>query len=421
MAAIHRRYLACLFLPLWQFCFLDRGAAQDSASREIRLARSPGELLPLEVPRGKGVTFPVDLTTEIFGNLAGGRTRAVIWESLFIAGMEVDFEQAAGVPGLNLRVSGLYAAGPSLTNKAVHDFNGLSNTDAYDSVRLYELWLEEVFWDGKISIRAGQMLADAEFFVSDYGALFINSAFGAIPLVSQNLASPVFPVAAPGLRLLVSPNDSFYAEAAAFSGDVGDPGTNNKHGTLFSFREDDGALVIFELGYRVNPPGEEAATPTAPAPLAGTYKLGGFYDSGRFQDESGRFSKSGTAGFYVVAEQELWHSSGKAGQALAVFGRVGMAPEDRNLVPFYFDTGFNFRGIFSSRVADTLGIGFSYTQLSDGPAAGGGNEKVVELTYRLALGDHVSVQPDLQVIIHPGAREDAATAVVAGLRLNLSY
>ena len=85
-----------------------------------------------------------------------------------------------------------------LTNKAVHDFNTLSNIDAYDSVRLYEAWLQQEFWDRKFSIRLGQILADAEFFVSDYGALFINSSFGAIPLVSQNLVPPIFPVAAPG-------------------------------------------------------------------------------------------------------------------------------------------------------------------------------------------------------------------------------
>ncbi len=115
------------------------------------------------------MTFPVNLTTEVCGNLAGGTTRAAIWESLLLAGMEVDFEKAAGVPGLTFTVSGLYAAGPGLTNETVHDLNVLSNIDTYDSVRLYEAWLRQEFWDGKFSLRLGQMLADAEFFVSDYG------------------------------------------------------------------------------------------------------------------------------------------------------------------------------------------------------------------------------------------------------------
>ncbi len=421
MPAVARRFWVCLFLPIWQCCLLERAAAQDSAPREIRAERLPRDPLELAEQPGEGVTFPVNVTTEVLGNLTGGRTRAAVWESLFIAGMAVDFEQVAGVPGLSFSMSGLYAEGTSLTNKAVHDLNALSNIDAYDSVRLYELWLQQEVWEGKLSLRLGQMLADTEFFVSAYGALFINSAFGAIPLVSQNLAAPVFPVAVPGLRLLVAPNDSFYAAAAAFSGNAGDPGTNNRHGTRFSFREEDGALILFEVGYRKNPSRDEAPAPAEPMPLASTYKFGGFYHSGRFQDESGRALKQGNAGFYLVAEQEIWRPSFLTGRAMAVFGRVGVAPEDRNLVPFYLDAGFNFRGILPRRANDTLGIGFSYTRTNDEHAAGGGSEKVVELTYRLILGEHIFVQPDLQFHIHPGARESAATAVVAGLRLNLSY
>jgi hypothetical protein len=55
-------------------------------------------------------------------------------------------------------------------------------------------------------------------FVFRIMVLFINSSFGAIPLVSQNLVPPIFPVAAPRIRLRVAPGESFYAEAAVFSG-----------------------------------------------------------------------------------------------------------------------------------------------------------------------------------------------------------
>ena len=51
-------------------------------------------------------------------------------------------------------VRALYAQGSGLTNAAVHDFNTLSNIDAYDSLRLYETWLQQEFAGGKFSIRA---------------------------------------------------------------------------------------------------------------------------------------------------------------------------------------------------------------------------------------------------------------------------
>ena len=98
-----------------------------------------------------------------------------------------------------------------------------------------------------------------------------------------------------------------------------------------------------------------------------------------------------------------------------------MAPDDRNLVPLYLDVGLNFRGLLPGRIDDSVGLGFSHTELSDELVAGGGHEEVIELTYQLALGKHLFLQPDLQFIVRPGAVEPAATAVVAGLRLTLSY
>jgi porin len=389
---------------------------QDSVPHDVRSGRTTHEPVPLLKRELAGVNFPLEATTEILGNLSGGTNRTAIWESLLIAELEVDFEKAAGVRGLRLTVSGLYAAGPSLTNEAVHDFAPLSNIDAFDSVRLYEAWLQQEFCDGQFSIRLGQILADAEFFVSDYGALFVNSSFGAIPLVSQNLVPPIFPVAAPGIRLRAASGESFYAQAAVFSGDVGDPATNNQHGLHFAFPGEDGALIFFELGYRAN----LAAASRSPAGLAGIYKLGGFYDSGEFEDDRGRLER-GNYGIYLVAEQELWHPEGNGARALAVFGRLGVAPDDRNLVPLYLEVGLNFRGLLPSRVDDTVGLAFSHTELSEELVAGGGHEEVIEATYRLALGKHVFLQPDLQVIVRPGAVEPAATAVVAGLRLNFSY
>ena len=391
--------------------------AQDSVPRDIHATRAAKNSMPLPRRELAGVTFPLEVTTEIFGNLSGGTTKAAIWENLLIAGLEVDFEKAAGLGGLRLKVSGLYAAGSGLTSEAVHDLNTLSNIDAFDSLRLYEAWLQQDFWDGHFSIRLGQILADAEFFVSDYGALFVNSSFGAIPLVSQNLVPPVFPVAAPGLRLRAAGSKSFYAQAALFSGDVGDPATNNQHGVRFAFRREEGALVFFELGYELNP----AAASCSPSHLAGAYKLGGFYDSGEFGDNRGRRQEHGNYGLYLVAEQELWHPEANGARALAVFGRLGVAPDDRNLVPLYLDVGLNFRGLLPSRIDDSMGLGFSHTELSDELVAGGGHEEVIELTYQLALGKHLFLQPDLQFIVRPGAVEPAATAVVAGLRLTLSY
>ncbi|MGI9086216.1 MAG: carbohydrate porin [Chthoniobacterales bacterium] len=374
-------------------------------------------------PEESGVSFPLAFSTEIFGNFSGDSSRHVIWESLLRAGIEIDLEKAAGWHGFKMSLNGLYPQGSGLTSEAVHDFNTLSNIDGYDSVRLYEAWLEQVFADGKFSVRLGQILADAEFFSSDYGSLFMNSSFGAIPLISKNLNPPIFPVAAPGIRLRSTPSENFYAEAAFFSGEVGEPSTTNKHNTRLSFRSEDGVLIFFEIGYLLNP----NAAKQDPSALKSAYKLGGFYDSGRFADVGGGKTHQGNAAVYFIIDQELWHPHRERARVLSFFSRIGGAPNDRNTVALYADTGLNFKGPIASRAEDIFGVGLSYVKLSDELVDDSGrllrahHEAVLEFTYQVAVRDHLSLQPDLQCIFNPGASAPAATAVVGGLRLNVKF
>jgi len=374
-----------------------------------------------------GMSFPADICAEIFGNFSGGTSRRLIWESYWDVGIAIDLEKAAGWKGTSAMVRGLYAQGSGLTNAAVHDFNTLSNIDTYDSLRLYETWLQQEFADAKFSIRLGQLLADAEFFRSEYGLLFLNSSFGAIPLVSQNLNPPIFPIAAPGLRLRADSTDNFYAEVAFFSGDVGVPDTTNKHNTRFSF---DGALIFAEMGYRTHP----KTTPDSPDPkavedaqLSGTFKLGGYYDSKTFEDVGSGATHDGEYSIYFIADHELWHPDGKASRTLSAFTRIGFAPPDRSTVTLYGDVGLHFQGAFANRPRDTLGLGFSYVRLSSelrdesGRPFRAHHEATLELTYEAVFSSHLSLQPDLQIIITPGASQPAATAVVSGLRLNISF
>ena len=69
----------------------------------------------------------------------------------------------------------LYPHGEGITDNYTGDFNRLSNIDAYDSVRLFELWFGQKFFADFFSIRIGQMSADQEFFQSASSNLFINS------------------------------------------------------------------------------------------------------------------------------------------------------------------------------------------------------------------------------------------------------
>ena len=76
-------------------------------------------------------------------------------------------------------------------------------------------------------------------------------------------------------------------------------------------------------------------------------------------------------------------------------------------------------------VASIAGVGTVRSAIEAGLAEQGtvllGGDAQVELTYRLALSEHVSLQPDFQCIFESGAFKPAPTAVVTGLRLNIGF
>ncbi len=94
---------------------------------------------------------------------------------------------------------------------------------------------------------------------------------------------------------------------------------------------------------------------------------------------------------------------------------------------WYGDAGLNYKGLFASRDEDTLGLAYSHTELSHKPVDDSGralrshHEDVLEMTYEVVCSTHVSIQPDLQFIFNPGATEQARTAIVSGVRLNLEF
>jgi len=378
---------------------------------------APSDAKPAD---SRALSFPVSYTGEVLGNLSGGTRRGAIAEGLLNVGVQGDLDKLVGWQGGSFLVSLLAPHGPSLTDKYVHDFNRVSNIDAYDSVRLYEAWLQQEWADGKFSVRLGQLLADTEFFVSDNAALFLNGAFGALPVVSQNVAAAVFPVAAPGVRARWRASEALSIQVGVFGGDVGDQATDNKHGVDWRLGHNGGVMALGEVAYAWN--GRQEATG-----LPGVVKLGAFFRDGGAEEDLEGIPRHTNAGGYIIADQQLWCKPGAEDQGLSAFMRIGGAPCDRNTVPFYADCGFNYKGLLPGREKDVAGLAVSYTKLSkyarddDGNPAEAHHETILEATYKVQMKEWLAVQPDVQYIFNPGACAKADNALVAGIRVNVTF
>jgi porin len=93
------------------------------------------------------------------------------------------------------------------------------------------------------------------------------------------------------------------------------------------------------------------------------------------------------------------------------------APGQFNMSNLSFEAGVNWMGPFASRDSDVFGIGVSYLGISPATRRFGNdvvaftgsgspyasNETVVEATYQYQVAPWWTLQPDLQVVINPGA------------------
>jgi porin len=427
----------------------------------------------------RGVIFNFTYTADGFGVVSGGIKRGVLYNGILDLGVDFDLEKLIGWKGGHFHANGFYPHGENGSANYVGDIGTFSNIEAYDTYRLYELWVEQSFFEGRFSLRVGQITFDSEFAVLDaYGGLFVQSGFGAPEAVSANLPLPVYPNATPGIRLRIEPFEGFAVQAAVFDGNVArglvpDPTPNaavstefNRHGTHLALRPDEGALFVGEISYRFNQPPEEELSATrtsaddrplgAPAALvtpqrglAGSYEAGFLYHTDEFADiydvtlaDLGSSLAPPTArdrganyALYLNIEQEVWREPGSEDQGLGAFAHAVWMPPNRNYIEFSIEGGLYYHGAFPGRDHDALGLGIAYIRISDqvADAVDAANQRdrtacsqpnfeaTIELVYRYQVAPWVSIQPHAQYVIQPGATKDYDNALILGVRTNIAF
>jgi len=395
-----------------------------------------------------GVVFGLQLYHDVMGNPTGGIERGLVTSGGVVMSLNLDFEKMTGLKGSSFYADSYYIYGPNLTFAKIGNIMPVNDVAVYNSLRLHDLWYQQEFLDGKISLRVGQIAADDEFLITNCGLTFINGTFTWAPLTANNLpsAGPGYPLATPGARLKLAPIEQFSLMAAVFDGDPADSqGTNNPYkndasGTRIDLNQ--GALSMFEAAYLLN---QEKGSKGLP----GTYTLGGFYATKNYLDVStddtglsladpastgAAKNHSGNWGIYFMADQVVWRkstpeptrdpkdmkqlaaSTPSTSPNLDLFWRVGGAPSDRNFTDFYTDGGLNYTGLFPDRDQDVLGLGVAYTHISsdlqqldrESNAFTNTDEPIrdyeiaLELTYMVKIAPWWIIQPDVQYIIHPG-------------------
>src|SRR5215213_717184 len=229
----------------------------------------------------RGVTYGSVHTTEALSNVTGGIRRGTVFEGKLETVFGIDLGKLAGLDGLTFYTNILQLHGDSGPDRnLVGNLNTISNIEALPTTRLSELWLQQTFLGGMVSVRAGQLVVDTEFLFSQYFSFFMTSDWPTNPAVNIPSGGAAYPLSTPGLRIKVDPTAQTSFLFSVLNGNPAGPGTNdpelrNRHG--LNFRVNDPPYVIGEFQYRYNQDPKTAA-------LAGGFRIGGWHHFDRFDD-----------------------------------------------------------------------------------------------------------------------------------------
>jgi porin len=378
----------------------------------------------------EGIQLSLSYIAETLSNPIGGVKQGTIYESLVTGTVELDLAKLIKWPGATFHVDGYQINGRGLTQNYVGNILDVSSIEALPTTRLHDLWLQQQAFEQKVSLRVGQIALDDEFYISQYAGLLINSTFGYPDLLAENLpgSGPGYPFAVPGVRLRVAPTDRLTLSTAVLNGNPAPPGPGNpqiRNGNGINFLiGEGGTLAIGEVAYTFD------LEPTTSTWMSDV-KLGFWYHGAAFPDlrvdttgvSLANPSSTGIAaldhgnyGPYLILDKMLWQPPNAGTRGVAGFLRVGGAPGDRNLLNVEIDAGLNAKGLLPRRQLDVAGLALGYVRI--GGAARGtaadtslftgvaepplDYEAVIEATYQVNFAPWWYLQPDLQVILHPG-------------------
>ncbi len=400
----------------------------------------------------RGVTFGVNYIGEVFGNSSGGVKRGTYYDGRLEVAVSADLEKMLGWRGLSFFANGYQIHGDSISADAMGVLMPVSYIEATPATRLFEMWLEQTFYEGKVSVRFGQIAADSEFILSEGGGAFINGTWGWPSITAANMpqGGPAYPLATPGVRVAFNPSEQLGFLVGLYNGrpagdcpDGEDPQACNAHGLDFPIG--DLPLLMAEAAYRYN---------RGAGQLPGTIKIGGWHQWGnfnhpRYNSDGGLLAIAGgdphiiegDYGVYGIVDQMIYRWRGAAdNKGVSVFGRVIGSPADRNLVDLYWEAGLTFTGMTASRPDDVLGVGFAHTGVSEhvsgfqkdsGDIVISDYEALLEVSYTAQIVPGFTIQPDFQYFWNPGGSvpdpndPTGATpvkdAAVFGVRSTINY
>ena len=295
------------------------------------------------------------------------------------------------------------------------------------------------------------MVAEDDFQASpvlwDHASLyckFQNNGICGTPVgMPSNSGYNDYPVSTWGARIRVAPTDTVFVQAGVYAVNPGLADASN--GLKISPNGDTGAYLPVELGWR---PGHTImGAPTNDGALPGDYRIGAYYDTSSANDPYQQLpgqnlptmtlhSYSGRYGFFASAAQTVWRQRTAGGtRSLSLFTAVDLGDPKTSLFRVYAEAGAVLKGTFPGRDDDTIGLAATDTEvnsrrgdeeallMAEGYDVTGTQSREIafELNYSAPIFRGVSLEPGVQLVVHPGGLNEIPDALIFDTRLAINF
>jgi porin len=393
-------------------------------------AADPVDPTPAASP---GLTPALTYDGTALGNVSGGARTG----SAYVGNLHLKLTaqgSAIGWPGFSSFVDVLTIHGGQ-PGSLVGDAQGVSRFEGPTGTQVEELWLQYNWKDGSASLLAGIYDLSSEFYRLQAAGLFLNSAFGTGTEFAQSgVEGPsIFPRTSVGLRFAFKPTPDSVLRVAVLDGVP----VVRPDGSHAVFHSGDGLLAVAELAVlsRAGASTERNGIGrfSSLMPYDDKLALGAWRYTARFDDLSDTDAadnprrRRGSSGAYLVGERLLIGGDAASAKRLAIFAQAGITDARTNRFGSYFGTGLVASGWTLMKDSDQFGVSIAHARNGShylrAQAAQGVTraETTIELTYLTQLSKVLTVQPDLQHVIHPNTDPSIASAWVVQLRFGLAF
>ena len=401
-----------------------------------------------------GLDISFNYTSDLAGNVTGGKSRGFTYCDNFTLDLEFHSEQLLGYKGGTLSVIMLNRDGNNLS--AQHIGNQFTVQQVYggSTAIFYGLAYDQHFDDDKFSFKFGRMAAGDDFASSPLYWLYMNNGIDGNPQsLPVNGMFTTYPWSVWGARIRAKTTCDTELMVGAYqvTPQVSLP---YMHGFNWNINPNDGVMVIGQFGWApefFKPSGSsvpsatsdgksvaaadrKSVIPTTDAEIAhglpGHYWMGGYYSTWTYPQFGSTQGQTGAYGLYWHFDQMLYRMSPFSDTGLTAWSAFILCPQQNTAkVPFQYNGGLVYTGMIPCRPRDITLFGVAYGNFSSNYAQAnqvslGGYatyELVYELGYRINMTKFAYIQPDAQWVINPGGTGTIPNALVLGAQIGVTF